>query len=57
MVAFKGCRLPQERAKVTLQLKHLISPEGIGETFQVLVLSHGVDKEKAARLSGLKLSR
>lgn len=51
--AFQHCVLPQERAKVALQLKHLISPEGMGETFQVLVLSHGVPKEKAARLSGL----
>jgi len=50
--AFEGCQMPQERAKVTLQLKHLISPEGMGEVFQVLVLSHGVDKEKAAHLSG-----
>ena len=39
--AFDGCRLPQERAKVALQLKHLISPEGMGETFQVLVLALG----------------
>jgi SAM-dependent MidA family methyltransferase len=55
--AFEGCRLPQERAKVSLQLRHLISPEGIGEVFQVLILSRGVDKEKAAQLSGLKLTR
>jgi SAM-dependent MidA family methyltransferase len=51
--AFQDCVLPQERAKVGLQLKHLISPEGMGETFQVLVLSRGVPDEKAARLSGL----
>jgi len=55
--AFQDCRLPQERAKVALQLKHLISPEGMGESFQVLVMSHGVSSEKAARLSGLRLSR
>lgn len=54
---FQDCSLPQERAKVALQLKHLISPGGMGETFQVLLLSHGVEKEKAARLSGLKLAR
>jgi SAM-dependent MidA family methyltransferase len=54
--AFQDCRLPQERAKVALQLKHLISPEAMGETFQVLLLSRGVAKEKAARLSGLKLT-
>lgn len=53
--AFQDCVLPQERAKVALQLKHLISPEAMGETFQVLVLSHAVTKEKAAQLSGLHL--
>src|SRR5271166_4435454 len=54
--AFQDCKLPQERAKVALQLKHLISPESMGETFQVLLLSRDVPKEKAARLSGLKLA-
>jgi len=52
--ALESCRLPQEKAKVALQLKHLISPEGMGEIFQVLLLSHGVAKEKAAQLSGLR---
>ena len=51
--AFEDCLLPQERAKVALQLKHLVTPAGMGETFQVLVLARGVAKEKAARLSGL----
>jgi SAM-dependent MidA family methyltransferase len=37
--AFAGCRLPQEQAKVALQLKHLVTPTGMGETFQVLVAS------------------
>ena len=55
--AFQDCKLPQERAKVALQLKHLISPTGMGETFQVLLMSVGVAKEKAAGLSGLKLTR
>jgi SAM-dependent MidA family methyltransferase len=55
--AFQNCELPQERAKVSLQLRHLISPEGMGETFQVLVLSRGVGKEQAARLSSLSFSR
>ena len=55
--AFQECRFPQERAKVALQLKHLISPEGMGETFQALVLSRNLPGEKAARLSGLKLAR
>ena len=53
--AFQDCKLPQEKAKVTLQLQHLISPAGMGETFQVLLLSHNVAREKAASLGGLKL--
>jgi SAM-dependent MidA family methyltransferase len=55
--AFQDCRLPQERAKVALQLKHLISPTGMGETFQVLLMSRDVAKEKAASLGGLRLAR
>ena len=55
--AFQECKLPQEQAKVALQLKHLISPTGMGETFQVLLMSARVAKEKAAALSGLKLGR
>jgi len=39
--AFEDCRLPQERAKVALQLKHLVTPVGMGETFQVLIASRG----------------
>ncbi|MBZ5547121.1 MAG: SAM-dependent methyltransferase [Acidobacteriia bacterium] len=35
--AFEDCRLPQERAKVALQLKHLVTPAGMGENFQVLL--------------------
>jgi SAM-dependent MidA family methyltransferase len=54
--AFQECRLPQERAKVALQLKHLISPAGMGEIFHVLLLSHNVAKEMAATLGGLKLA-
>jgi SAM-dependent MidA family methyltransferase len=49
--AFEECRLPQEQAKVALQLKHLVTPMGMGETFQVLVASKGVG---IAGLSGLK---
>ncbi len=52
--AFEDARLPQERAKRALQLKHLATPVGMGETFQVLVMSKGVDTEKTAGLSGLK---
>ncbi len=55
--AFQECTLPQERAKVALQLKHLIAPGGMGETFQVLVMARGVEKEKGTRLSGLKFAR
>ncbi len=55
--AFENCRLPQERAKVSLQLKHLISPEAMGERFHALVLSRGIAKEKAAQLSGLSFGR
>ncbi len=55
--AFRECKHPQEQAKVALQLRHLISPEGMGETFQVLVLSRGVAIEKAAQLSGLTFAR
>jgi SAM-dependent MidA family methyltransferase len=55
--AFEDCRLPQEQAKVAMQLKHLVTPAGIGEIFQVLVLSHGVDAEKTRTLSGLKFAR
>lgn len=54
---FECCRSPQEQTKVALQLKHLITPEGMGESFQVLVLSTGIEKEKAARLSGLAFVR
>jgi SAM-dependent MidA family methyltransferase len=35
--AFEDCRVPQERAKVALQLKHLVTPFGMGENFQVLI--------------------
>jgi SAM-dependent MidA family methyltransferase len=51
--AFEDCRLPQERAKVALQLKHLVTPAGMGESFHVLVASKGVAEEKTANLSGL----
>ena len=52
--AFEGSRLPQERAKVALQLKHLITPAGMGESFQVLVGSRGVEREALESLSGLR---
>jgi SAM-dependent MidA family methyltransferase len=51
--AFEDCRLPQEHAKVALQLKHLVTPAGLGESFHVLVASKGVAAEQVAGLSGL----
>jgi SAM-dependent MidA family methyltransferase len=55
--AFEECRLPQERAKVALQLKHLVTPVGMGENFKVLIASRGVDPPKIAALSGLSFGR
>ena len=52
--AFADARLPQERAKRALQLKHLVTPSGMGETFSVLVMAKGVEKEKAIGLGGLR---
>jgi SAM-dependent MidA family methyltransferase len=54
---FEECRLPQERAKVALQLKHLVTPAGMGESFQVLVAAKGLDAERVAGLSGLSFAR
>ncbi len=51
--AFEECRLPQERAKVALQLKHLVTPAGMGESFHVLIASKGVEQEKVVALGGL----
>jgi SAM-dependent MidA family methyltransferase len=55
--AFEGCRLPQEKAKVALQLKHLVTPAGMGETFHVLVASKGVEHAMVDRISGLSFGR
>ena len=44
---------PQEYTKATLLLKHLSSPAGLGEIFQVLMLRRG-EKEKVSRLSCLR---
>jgi len=51
--AFEEARLPQERAKVALQLKHLVTPAGMGESFHVLVVSQRVEQERIDSLSGL----
>jgi SAM-dependent MidA family methyltransferase len=55
--AFEDCRFPQERAKVALQLKHLVTPTGMGESFHVLVASKGVNSEKVAGLAGLNFGK
>jgi SAM-dependent MidA family methyltransferase len=55
--AFEDCRLPQERAKVALQLKHLVTPAGMGESFHVLVASKRIEEEKVTALSGLSFGR
>jgi SAM-dependent MidA family methyltransferase len=55
--AFDECRLPQERAKVALQLKHLVTPAGMGGTFHVLVASKGVEAARVEGLSGLGFGR
>jgi SAM-dependent MidA family methyltransferase len=55
--AFEDAVIPQERAKVALQLKHLITPDGIGEVFDVLVLGRGVPHDAARALHGLKFAR
>jgi SAM-dependent MidA family methyltransferase len=54
---FEDCHLPQERAKVALQLKHLVTPAGMGENFHVLIASKGVESEKVAELSGLMFGK
>lgn len=51
--AFEDCRLPQERAKVALQLKHLVTPAGMGESFHVMLASKGIDPALIKNLSGL----
>jgi SAM-dependent MidA family methyltransferase len=55
--AFEDARLPQERTKRALQLKHLVTPAGMGETFQVMVMARGVEKERGSGLSGLRFAR
>jgi len=55
--AFEECAVPQERAKVALQLKHLITPAGMGESFQVMLASKGVNPAAVANLSGLSFGR
>jgi SAM-dependent MidA family methyltransferase len=54
--AFEECRLPQEHAKVALQLKHLVTPAGMGENFHVLLAAKGIDARDLAGLSGLSFA-
>lgn len=55
--AFEECRLPQERTKVALQLKYLVTPAGMGESFHVLVASKGIATAHVKGLSGLMFGR
>ncbi len=55
--AFEECLLPQERAKVALQLKHLVTPSGMGESFHVLVASKNVDPAEVTQLCGLNFGK
>jgi SAM-dependent MidA family methyltransferase len=55
--AFEECGLPQERAKVALQLKHLVTPAGMGESFQVLIASKRAEQQRVESLSGLNFGR
>lgn len=55
--AFEDCRLPQERAKVALQLKHLVTPAGMGEYFHVLIASRNLDLPQVRSLSGLTFGK
>ncbi len=52
--AFEEAQLPQERAKRAMQLKHLVMPDGLGEVFQAIAFSRGLD---APVLAGLKFAR
>ena len=55
--AFEECRLPQERAKVALQLKHLVTPAGMGESFHAMIASKGIEQKRVEGLSGLNFGR
>lgn len=54
--AFEECGTPQEHAKVTMQLKHLVTPAGMGETFHVLIMTKSIPREAVARLSGMRFA-
>jgi SAM-dependent MidA family methyltransferase len=52
--AFEDCRLPQEKGKVALQLKHLVTPAGMGESFHVMVAGKDIAPHIVSKLSGLR---
>ena len=54
---FEEAALPQERTKRALQLKHLVTPAGMGEAFHVLLLTKGVERTQARKLSGLSFGK
>ena len=54
--AFEDCGSRQEQAKVALQLKHLVTPAGMGETFHVLLMARGVDRDAAMKMGGLRFA-
>lgn len=54
---FEECRMPQERAKRALQLKHLITPAGMGESFHVMVASKGIERGREQSLAGLNFGK
>ena len=54
--AFEDCGSRQEQTKVALQLKHLVTPAGMGETFHVLLMLRGVDREAAMKMGGLRFA-
>lgn len=55
--AFQECKLPQEHAQVALQLRHLLSPEEMGEKFHVLLLARALPQQVAQQLSAVKWLR
>ncbi|HEX8926664.1 MAG TPA: SAM-dependent methyltransferase, partial [Terriglobales bacterium] len=54
--AFEDCGSRQEQAKVALQLKHLVTPAGMGETFHVLLMSRGVDRDATMNMGSLRFA-
>ncbi|MGA3212591.1 MAG: SAM-dependent methyltransferase [Terriglobales bacterium] len=54
--AFEDAQLPQEKAKIALQLKHLVTPAGMGEYFRVLLMWRGVDEQRVRELSGMRFA-